>query len=254
MSFSKATADEIKDVLLDCVTRTFERIAKKEKEDKLKKPFHIALLASDFVRISSFERSFSTSFGQGAIEKLSKLVAESNGFQAERQKAHMVNVFKGAQDEIGDICTRLRGGEIAPNWKREVERVRAHNLGETVVRRVISDLFLTDPDGRSYHFSIKTVLPNLDQAEKAKSDMLFMVAHSEDITSFFGLYYNPHGDTRADYKHSFTNKIFNPQKDKCVLIGKDYWDFLGGDGSYEELLRLFSEVGETTRKRLLPKA
>ena len=41
-------------------------------------------------------------------------------------------------------------------------------------------------------------------------------------------------------------RIFNFNTDPCVLIGKDYWDTLGGVGFYEEVLAIADQVGERT--------
>jgi hypothetical protein len=35
------------------------------------------------------------------------------------------------------------------------------------------------------------------------------------------------------------------------LIGRDYWEFLGGEGTYDSLLEIFSEVGAQTKDMLL---
>lgn len=241
---------EIKQILLSCVENAIKRTNKKIETNSSPKPFHTALLTTDIVRISSFERSFSTSFGQGPIERISRLVAINNGFEASLQKESMVNIFKGAVDEIERISSALRGGAQKPNWKQEIKTVSAFRKGDTVIRRVISDLYLKK-SGVEYFISIKTVTPNLDQSEIAKKDMLLLKAENKDYQTYFGLYYNPSGFSRSDYKHSFPMKIFDMHSDECVLIGKDYWDFLGGEGAYEELITIFAEVGETTKATLL---
>ncbi len=244
------TKNKIKEILVRSVSNTISRTTKRIASNKSHKPFHDALLTSDIVKISSFERSFSTSFGQGPIEQISELVAIDNGFQACRQKVTLVNAYKGAIDEVERICSALRSGSQRPNWENEIKTVSAFGKGDTVVRRVISDLWLKKGD--TEHFiSIKTVTPNLDQSEIAKKDMLLLKAQNPMYQTFFGLYYNPHGTEREDYSHNFPMKIFDMHHDSCVLIGKDYWDFLGGAGSYESLLEVFSEVGEETKKSLL---
>src|SRR5882762_7074510 len=53
-------------------------------EGKLK-PFHNAILPSTIVRISSFERSFSTALG-GTFEECARLIALDNHKEAERSK------------------------------------------------------------------------------------------------------------------------------------------------------------------------
>ena len=34
------------------------------------------------------------------------------------------------------------------------------------------------------------------------------------------------------------------------IIGKDFWDFLGGSGAYEDLIEIYEEVGEEIRPEL----
>lgn len=246
----KDNRDQIMTILENCVVSAISRTNQKIDADKSHKPFHKALLTDDIVRISSFERSFSTSFGQGPVEKISELVAIENGFRAERQREIYLNLYKGAVDEVERISSALRSGNQKPNWSKEIKTVSSYNKGDTVVRRVISDLWL-EKDGREYFFSIKTVTPNLDQSEIAKKDMLLLKSENIDYETFFALYYNPNGKNRIDYKHSFPMKMFDMHKDECVLIGEDYWNFLGGEGTYDELLEIFAEVGLKTKRQLL---
>lgn len=235
---------------MDCVTRAKNRTDKNLREKSSYRPFHTALLTEAIVRASSFERSFSTSFGQGPIEDISKAIALDNGFGATRQAATRVNVYKGAVDEIERICSSLRDGRQKPNWVEEVAVVKSFHLGDTVVRKVNSDLKLTK-NGVNTYISIKTVKPNLDQSEKAKKDMLLLNAGDPVGKTYFALYYNPYGESKKSYQHSTLKGIFDIANDDCILLGKEYWDFLGGKGTYEELIEDFEVVGIETRKMLL---
>jgi hypothetical protein len=240
------TSERIHAILHSCIDRTFSRTSKAIAH----RPFHDALLSEEVVKASAFERSFSTSFGQGPIEEISQIVAEAAGFNAVRQHETMVNIYKGAQDEIERIMNGLRDGNSKPNWDQEVKRIVAFNKGDTIVTRVISDLWL-QRDGHTTHISIKTVKPNLDQTQIAKRDMLLLKAHDPSCQAYFGLYYNPGGELRQDYDWGIPFKLFDMHRDPCVLIGRDYWDFLGGAGTYDSLLEIFASVGEITRQRLL---
>ncbi|PIU14944.1 hypothetical protein COT20_02270 [bacterium (Candidatus Gribaldobacteria) CG08_land_8_20_14_0_20_39_15] len=33
------------------------------------------------------------------------------------------------------------------------------------------------------------------------------------------------------------------------MVGKEYWDFLGGENTFEELLKLFDSVGEKLKEK-----
>ncbi len=243
---NKDTRSQISHILLDCVDRALQRTQK----NRSHRPFHDALLTKKLVQASAFERSFSTSFGQGPIEEISSIIANANGFEVERQRNTHINVFKGAIDEIERICSSLRSKEKTPNWKKEVQKVTAFSKGDTEVRRVISDLWLKK-NGVEHFISIKTVKPNLDQTEKAKNDMLLLKAHDPNFSVYFGLFYNPGGSERSSYNWKVPSSIFNMHQDEVVLIGSDYWNFLGGQqNTYENLLQIFEEVGQITQQKI----
>ena len=241
----KRTKDQITEILQNCVDRAISRV----KKDKTYRPFHEALLTKKLVAASTFERSFSTSFGQGPIEEISQILANAMGAETTRQKETLVNVNKGAVDEIERILSALRSGESTPNWKKEISRITAFTKGDYVVRRIISDLWIKKEDAEIF-ISIKTVKPNIDQTEIVKKDLLLLKAHNPKFHTYLGLYYNPGGPNKTDYNWSVPSKIFDMKHDECVLIGHEYWNLIGGEGTYNSLLKIFKKVGNDTRAQL----
>ncbi len=241
----KRTKEQITEILQNCVDRAILRV----KKDKTYRPFHEALLTKKLVAASTFERSFSTSFGQGPIEEISQILAEADGAETARQKETLVNVNKGAVDEIERILSSLRSGESTPNWEKEISRIIAFTKGDYVVRRIISDLWIKKGDTEIF-ISIKTVKPNIDQTEIVKKDLLLLKAHNQNYNTYLGLYYNPGGPNKTDYNWSVPSKIFNMKHDECVLIGHEYWNLIGGEGTYSSLLKIFEKVGNDTRSQL----
>ena len=239
--------NKISNLLKNIVLDTIKRTKKNLKTDK--KTFHKALLDEEIIKLSSFERSFSTSFGQKYVEEMAKILALESGAKAQRQYTTMASIYQGANDEVEKIIDDLKTNQRKPNWQNELNYILAHNKGRTIVRKIISDLWI-ERDGREYFFSIKTVKPNLDQTRIAKLDMLLLKAHNRDYKTYFALYYNPTGETQSEYDVSTPNKYFNMKSDDCVLIGKDFWDFIGGAGTYEDLLTIFNEVGLETIKQV----
>jgi hypothetical protein len=240
---SNSTEETIRKLLVDIIKNTLKRT--KQNLIKDKKPFHKALLDEEVIKLSSFERSFSTSFGQKYVEAISKLIVEETAGMVERGRKTQVSVYQGASDQIDLILGDLKSNKTKPDWNRELSEIKAHNKGRTILRGVISDLWFERND-KQHFFSIKTVQPNLDQTSIAKRDMLLLKAHDPEFEVFFGLYYNPTGEQQNEYSISLPNKYFNMKSDKCVLIGIDYWDFLGGTGTYSRLLELFNEIGKQT--------
>jgi hypothetical protein len=241
----KETRKEIVEILEKCVAETIKRVSKQ----MTYRPFHEALLTKELVAASAFERSFSTSFGQGPIEEISRILVVSNGAECVRQKETRANINKGALDEIGRILSALRDGVSSPNWGKELARIAAFKKGDFVQHRILSDIWIKRNDTEIF-ISIKTVKPNMDQTEIAKKDMLMLKAHNSNYDTYFGLYYNPGGPLREDYNWSMPGKIFDMRNDECILIGQEYWDFIGGKNTYVALLDIFGEVGEKTRQKL----
>lgn len=230
-----------------CVRGTIARLKNKETH----RPFHAALLSSQALFWSRFERSFSTSFGQRVIEKISKLAALAGGASvAENQKETLVSLSEGQLAAIENHIAAIRGRSLgrAPDWAQDLAAVTAAGVsGPTKPLRVISDLWW-QKDGIDHYMSIKTVKPNIDQTAEAKRDLLKLKLNDPNCRVYFGLYYNPYGEQRQDYAWSPPKGVFDFHHDEVVLIGKDYWDALGGAGFYEEVLAIANQCGTKTRK------
>ena len=79
----------IRQEFLSCVERTIGRMVAEDTA----KPFHSALLSEEALLWSRFERSFSTSFGQGVIERISRVAALAGGAElAEGQKSTEISL------------------------------------------------------------------------------------------------------------------------------------------------------------------
>lgn len=230
-----------------CVSRTIERLDNAETN----RPFHSALLSDDALFWSRFERSFSTSFGQRTIEEISMLVALGGGAsEASLQKRSEVQIDSGIDAAITEHINALRSGHPARSWNETIKEIsNTPRTGKLVTHSVISDLWWVK-DGINHYMSIKTVKPNIDQTAVAKQDLLRLKLADPKCEVFFGLYYNPYGDDRSTYAHNPPMRIFNFHSDPVVLIGRDYWDTLGGEGTYHTILEIAREVGAETRQRI----
>jgi len=234
---------------MSCVNRTIDRI----QADEGNRPFHTALLSEEALFWSKFERSFSTSFGQRVIEQISKICAFTGGAQdAENQANVEFNIDTNKLNFIENHIYQLRDGSLnRGHWETDLANLNATPLsGQTTRIRVISDLWWK-VDDVNHFMSIKTVKPNIDQTAEAKKDLLKLKAFDPNCRVYFGLYYNPYGEDRNSYAWTPPKKIFDFANDDCVLIGREYWDTLGGHGTYEDILEIAQIVGEETRSQLL---
>lgn len=240
---------ELKQQLKDVIQGVFRQAlqaAQREAVPGALNPFRSALIPDEFWRLPRFERSFVTRMGTNGFEVLARLIATRAGHHAEQNHLTVGEITTTQADYIHDLLARLRsaGSGASPNWEEESRNVnQLRNLGPKIEISVVSDLFLSRRDGTKEFYSIKTVKPNLDQTENAKRDCLRLIGMSATNRPFFALPYNPYGQARDAYSWGFAQRLFNMHSDSVVLIGEEFWDHLGGMGTYELLLQAFVEVG-----------
>lgn len=229
-------------------------------EDKLRRytretssmPF-LARLVQDSEKVAaySFIHSIATTLGMSIYEDVSKIIAEEISEEC-FTKYNVGGVISREQKlVIDDIVRKLRNGEKKVNHEEEVKLVlnapakdgRAQKEGR------LADFYMLR-NGIEHYFEIKTVKPNIDIFTKSKVKLLEWVARRRSsIKVFLAFPYNPY--------HPHPYERFTEQgvleKGKEFLIGKEYWDFLGGENTFEELLELFDSVGKKFKEKIQQK-
>lgn len=248
---SERASRQIHDLFGVCVTDTLSRVRASLSSGKGNhKPFHSRLLPKEGILWSKFERSFSTSFGQKAVESISAIVARDTGAQVvERQHETAVTLDRNTLQAIDQHIQLIREGRISGHWERDLHTIaNVKPSGNKSSVRVISDLYFRR-NGVNNYFSIKTVKPNIDQTAEAKKDLLRLKFNDPSNNKvYFGLYYNPFGEG-AKYEHNPPRKVFGFDHDESVLIGSDYWAIISGSRLvYKEILDIATSVGATTKQ------
>ena len=67
--------------------------------------------------------------------------------------------------------------------------------------------------------------------------------------AFYALPYNPYGK-KEDYKWSFPLRWFNMQEDESVLIGDEFWELIGGEGTYSKFIKEVNLLGKEYKERI----
>jgi hypothetical protein len=96
---------------------------------------------------------------------------------------------------------------------------------------------------------VKAPKPNSDQTKVSKEKMLKLSAMLGSTCAYYALPYNPF-PSRETYAHSPPKRWFNMSSDEVVLIGPDFWDKVGGPGTWDDLMALIDEVGGVLRDRI----
>ena len=206
------------------------------------KPFHTAILPPEAVRLSSFERSFSTSLGN-TFEECAKLIAQDYHKEAIRSRVLKGKISQECLKEIERARSLIDKGRSF-NYPEMVKRVIKANSQEEVPIRTITDIYLKTHKGQEYYFEIKSPKPNKGQGIEVTDRLLRTHAIKKTgppkIQTFYAMAYNPYG-SRENYKHGFATQHLDMRNQ--VLIQEEFWDIVGGPGTFKALLEIYSEVG-----------
>ena len=225
----------------------------KYKPESKNMPFHYRLLGKDRMALFSFIQSLNTTFGTSIFEPVAVTIAKFKFADASSQFICGDVISEGSQTAIQNIINDLSQGENADKFK-EVEKIRKKcQIGKmNNLRTVKVDLYLKDNDGKVYLFDLKTAKPNIGNFKDFKRTLLEWCAiilaknPNQDIHSLIAIPYNPYHP--KPYERWTLKGMLD--LDKELLVGKEFWDFLGGDGSYEELLNCFERVGIGMRNEI----
>ena len=213
-------------------------------------PFHRLLFSDEQVLAARVERSVVTTMGNKLYPALAKAVSEDRF--ADVHTEHVIEgiVNDAACNMIDQIVTELRTPKRRritprnPDHQSELSDILNSPGGGQTSRAVTADLYIGDFTGGPLFIELKTPLPNLDVAAESKRKILYYLLIEDrqgviGAQAFLGLTYNPFL-TRERYSHSFTKQIMD--MDNQVLMGQEMWDFIGGPGTFDELLAIIEDV------------
>jgi len=249
----------IQSVVRTMMDRVMENVLVKDpfikEEHRAKRPLYAALVPDEIFKGSHFERRFVTPFGK-AWELLAVAAATKGlGYGV---AGHVITGTVRAERlrRITEVLNKLEHSEkdkkrVKPDWTSELAYVLA-GRGEPIPVTVVCDVYAEDKgDRRAYAFELKAPLPNSDQTKVSKEKILklYSMEPRQVDGAYYALPYNPYGQ-RSDYAWSFPARWFNMREDEVVLIGDEFWDKIGGPGTYQSFIAAVNEIGKDYRERI----
>ncbi len=141
------------------------------KEGELK-PFHESLLPDGLLRITEFERSFSTKLGT-TFEECAKLIGISVHKRAERGFHITGPVSTKAIKKIEAVTSKIGSGGMRSKYPDLVKDViKLCKSGGGSNRTSIVDLYIETKSGEEMFFEIKSPKPNKGQCLEATARLL----------------------------------------------------------------------------------
>jgi len=257
MSNSDKMKDSIQEVIKTLMDRVMDRVLNTDPflvdKHKAEKPLYAFLVPDEIFKGSHFERRFVTPFG-GVWEKLAVVAGNTGLGKAKSQYAITGNVNAERLRRIQEVLNKLEhrtSSKDKPDWDKELKYILSGTSSELIPTTVVCDIYLATSSGKRYAFELKAPLPNSDQTKVSKEKILklYSMDPAQVDEAYFALPYNPYGK-KEDYAWTFPARWFDMKHDPVVLIGDEFWEKIGGKGTYKAFLSAVDEIGSGYKERI----
>lgn len=250
MALKRVQFENISDVLRNSLRNKFLNY----KPEPASMPFHARLLGRDRMALFSFIHSLNTNFGTSIFEPVAKAIAVNNFQSALSQQTAGTQISSEAFIAIEHIMTGLTTATINPDKLNEIETIRAVcQKGEMkTVKLTKVDIKLITKDNSIILFDLKTAKPNTGSFKEFKRTLLEWVAatlavnSTTNIQTLIAIPYNPYEP--QPYNRWTMRGMLDLNNE--LKVGMEFWDYLGGEGTYQQLLNIFEKVGIELRTEI----
>lgn len=217
-------------------------------------PFHYRLLGKDRMALFSFIQSLNTTFGTSIYEPVAVVLAENRFSIAKTQIKPHNYISSEAHTKIQRIMDELTIAAKEPDKTTEIESLRSvcqsGHLNKVKLTKV--DIWLERSDDELFLIDMKTVKPNIGEFKGFKRTLLEWAAAEMAknpkvrVWTIIGIPYNPYEPKPYD---RWTMKgMFDLRQE--ILVAEELWDFIGGKGTYQDLLDCFEQAGLELRPEI----
>ncbi len=250
MAITKEQIKSVEDTIRQSLKRRFETY----NPEPAVMPFHTRLLGKDRLALYAFIHSLNTNFGTTIFEPVAVALASSRFKVSKLQTKSGTQMSEKAQYEIQKIMDGLTAANDKPDKVKEVEIIR--NVCQTGKIRSVKptkvDVYLEDKEGEIYLIDLKTAKPNKGGFKEFKRTLLEWTATilfenpEAKINTLIAIPYNPY-EPKPYSRWTMAGMLDLEQE---LKVAEEFWDFLGGEGAYNDLLGCFERVGIEMREEI----
>jgi len=249
MALHSIQRKQVEDVLRNSLRHKFQNY----KPEPALMPFHTRLLGRDRMALFSFIHSLNTNFGSSIFEPVALALASPRFTITASQRTVGENISESAQRVIQDIMDDLTAGNLRPNKIQEIESIRKVCCTGKMkkVKPTKADLWL-ESDNNIFLFDIKTAKPNKGGFKEFKRTLLEWIAciladnPEANIKTFIAIPYNPY-EPKPYSRWTMAGML---DLENELKVANEFWDFIGGKGSYTDLLDIFEKIGLELRPEI----
>ncbi|MBS1551652.1 MAG: TdeIII family type II restriction endonuclease [Bacteroidetes bacterium] len=250
MSLSLDQINSVEKVLINSLRNKFLN----HNSEPSSMPFHSRLLGKDRMALFSFIHSLNTNFGTSIFEPIAKSIASSNFKSASSQQVAGTQISSEAFLVIEHLMNELTTAMSEPNKANEMKLIKAVcQKGEMrTVKLTKVDVKLVSKTDVVYFIDIKTAKPNAGGFKEFKRTLLQWVAAflaenpKAKVESLIAIPYNPY-EPEPYNRWTIRGMLDLPNE---LKVANEFWDFLGGEGTYVQLLDIFEKVGIELRQEI----
>jgi type II restriction enzyme len=217
-------------------------------------PFHYRLLGKDRMAFYSFIHSLNTTFGTSIYEPVAKALSIERFKDSKTQMKTYNFISEEAHRRIQVIMNNLTSGDKDPDKMSEIEFIReVCNKGKmNKVKLTKVDIWLEGLNNELILIDLKTVKPNIGDFKHFKRTLLEWAATemarnpNVNIHTIIGIPYNPYEP--KPYERWTLKGMIDLNHE--LLVAEELWDFIGGEGAYDDLLDCFEAVGIELRPEI----
>jgi type II restriction enzyme len=250
MALNKQQIEQVENTLKTALRNKFNNY----NPEPAKMPFHTRLLGQDRLALFSFIHSLNTNFGTSIFEPVAIALAANRFKTAKAQEIAGTQMSEKAQYEIQKIMDNLTAANTKPMKTEEIEIIRkVCQEGEMrKVKPTKVDVYLVDKDNSIHLFDIKTAKPNKGGFKEFKRTLLEWVAcvlaenPGAEINTYIAIPYNPY-DPKPYSRWTMAGML---DLDNELKVANEFWDFLGGNGAFKNLLDCFERIGIELREEI----
>jgi len=240
----------IEDAIKTCLRDKFLNY----KPESSNMPFHYRLLGKDRMVLYSFIHSLNTAFGTSIFEPVAVAIAKLRFKDAKRSSIAGTRISEESHKVIQTIMDGLITGQNEPNKAEEIEAIRkvCQKGKMNTVKPTKVDVLVISQDDSVFLFDIKTVKPNIGNFKEFKRTLLEWVAAvlaqnpAAKINTCIAIPYNPYEP--KPYERWTMKGLLDLEYE--LKVADEFWNFLGGEGCYNELLNCFERVGIELRPEI----
>ncbi len=250
MALNQTDRRNIEEVLKSSLRNKF----KDYKPEPASMPFHTRLLGKDRLALYSFIHSLNTNFGTTIFEPVALVLAKKHFKEGVSKASAGDFISLNAQSEIQTIMDSLTTATSSPDKPKEIDSIRkVCQKGKMCkVKLTKVDILLVDNDDKLYLFDLKTAKPNVGGFKEFKRTLLEWAAAilasnpNAKVNTLIAIPYNPY---EPEPYNRWTMRGMLDLKHE-LKVAQEFWDFLGGAGTYQDLLDCFERVGIELRSEI----